>query len=39
MQMKTIALANALHMRLLTILDDKIFINEEIGLMWEVQVF
>lgn len=39
MQMRAIALASATHMRLLTILGDKSFINEETGLIWEMQVF
>lgn len=39
MQMRNTALASAMHMSLLTSLGDKVFINEEIGLTWEMQVF
>lgn len=39
MQTRNTALASAMHMSLLTTLGDKIFINEEIRLIWEMQVF
>lgn len=39
MQMRNTVLASAMHMSLLSTLGDKIFINEETDLIWEMQVF
>lgn len=39
MQMSYIALAGAIHMGLLIIVGGKIFIDKEVGLLWEMQVF
>lgn len=37
--MRNIAVAGAIQMGLLIIVGDKIFINKEVELIWEMQVF